>query len=185
VAHVNVKGRLLLGTVGWERADWLRGYYPHDLPAEWRLAYYANDCDCVLLPGEAWCTGDREGLEQAIDETDDRLRLFVEMPEVPPDHVRSRLATFPPDRTVLLAAAGSPGRPGYRGWQAQGPDTWVDGDSGALLVRWSLAAFDLRDLRARAERLDRRVRALVLDGPGADPGRIPELRRMLELMGRS
>jgi len=182
---VNAEGRLLLGTVGWERADWLRAYYPQDLPAEWRLAYYANDCGCVLLPAEVWCAGDREALEQAIYEAADSLRLFLQMPEVAPHDVQPRLAIFPPDRTVLLGAAGDPVWPGFRGWRAQGPDAWADSDSGAALVRWSLAAFDLRDLRARAERLDPRVEALLLDGAGADPGRMPELRRMLELMGRA
>jgi len=185
VAHVNAERRLLLGTVGWERADWLQGYYPPDLPAEWRLAYYANDCGCVLLPAQAWCAGDLEGLQQAIREAPDGLRLFLQMPEVEPADVPRRLAVFPPDRTVLLVAAGDPGRPGFRAWQALGPDAWADSGSGAGLVLWSLAAFDLRDLRARAERLDPRVQALLLDGAGADPGRIPELRRMLELMGHT
>ena len=182
--RVNAEGRLLLGTVGWERADWLLTYYPLDLPAEWRLAYYANDCGCVLLPAAVWCAGDRAALEQAVHEADS-LRLFLQMPEAAPQDVQPRLAIFPPDRTVLLGAAGDAVWPGFRGWRAQGADAWADSDSGDALVRWQLGAFDLRDLRARAERLDPRVQALLLDGDGADPGRIPELRRMLELMGRA
>ena len=41
------------------------------------------------------------------------------------------------------------------------------------------------ELRARAQDLDRSVRALVLDGAAADPGRVPELRTLLELMGKA
>ena len=38
----NPARRLMLGTAGWQRDDWLAGYYPPDLPPDWRLAYYAS-----------------------------------------------------------------------------------------------------------------------------------------------
>lgn len=42
--------RLLLGTRGWDHADWVSAFYPDDLPADWRLAYYANEHRAVLWP---------------------------------------------------------------------------------------------------------------------------------------
>lgn len=180
----NAEQRLPLGTLGWQRTDWLEGYYPPDLPPEWRLAYYANDCGCTLLPPEAWCGGG-DALEAAVGESPGHLRFFLQAPATVTPEVRRVLELFPPGRTVLLTAGDQPAFPGWRQWRASGDDAWVDSDSGVCLVRWWLDVFDLRALRARAERLEHRVHALVLDGPGANPGRIPELRTLLELLGRA
>jgi len=180
----NAEDRLLLGTVGWERPEWLQGYYPHDLPADWRLAYYANDCGCVLLPVDLWC-GDPAAIEQALCEPPASLRFFLQMPARATRDARHRLEIFPATQTVLLVDATDPVYQGFRQWRARGGGVWVDTDSAASLVRWDLAAFDLRDLRIRAEALDSQVQALVLGGAGADPGRIRELRSLLELMGKA
>ncbi|MFA7094871.1 MAG: DUF72 domain-containing protein [Gammaproteobacteria bacterium] len=49
---------LILGARGWEHAGWDGVFYPADLPPEWRLAYYANEFQTVLVPEECWrdCT---------------------------------------------------------------------------------------------------------------------------------
>ena len=52
----NVERRLLLGTQGWQRAEWIGSYYPADLPPDWRLAYYANDCGCEPEVDPRWGT---------------------------------------------------------------------------------------------------------------------------------
>lgn len=44
--------RLLIGSRGWQHADWDDSFYPDDLPAEWRLTYYANQFRVALVPGE-------------------------------------------------------------------------------------------------------------------------------------
>ena len=70
-------------------------------------------------------------------------------------------------------------------WTEQGVDTWSDDDSRACLVRWWLESADLRQLRQRAEALPASLAALVVDGPAASPALIPDLRQLLELLGRS
>lgn len=45
---------ITIGVWNWFRDDWLAGYYPADLPEEWRPAYYANDYACVGLPADSW-----------------------------------------------------------------------------------------------------------------------------------
>jgi hypothetical protein len=71
-------------------------------------------------------------------------------------------------------------------WIAQGPDLWVDSDTDARLVRWSADEHRLlRRLRARAETLSRTLNASVLGGLAANPGRVPELRTLLQLMDRA
>lgn len=35
--------KILTGAASWQVAQWRESYYPADLPADWRLAYYANE----------------------------------------------------------------------------------------------------------------------------------------------
>jgi len=185
LADFSAAGRLLLGTVGWEREDWLAGYYPPDLPPAWRLAYYANDSGCVLLRADRWCGTDRESLEESLDEAGEGLVYFLEQPAGDrPDH-HENLVLFEPYPTILLVSRPDPGEKRLAQWAAQGPDLWVDTDSDASLVRWPLEMIDMRALRARADLLSASVQALVLDGPAATPTAVPELRTLLELMGKA
>lgn len=46
--------RFLLGAAGWEHPQWPGAFYPEELPADWRLAYYAHFFGCVLVPRGAW-----------------------------------------------------------------------------------------------------------------------------------
>ncbi|MGB5564256.1 MAG: hypothetical protein WBN02_18285 [Sedimenticolaceae bacterium] len=181
---INPGSRLLLGTVGWERPDWLQGYYPDDLPPEWRLAYYANDCGCVVLSAETWALADPERLQDQLHEAQGRLVYFLEA-VLPGGPGGANLALFEPYPAVLLVDRPDPLLAGFPQWIDQGPGVWVDVDSPAALLRWSIDSMDMRALRTRAESLGAGVRALVLDGAGADPGGVPRLRALLEMLGRA
>jgi len=185
VADVNAESGLLLGTVGWERADWLSGYYPADLPPEWRLAYYANDCSCVLLPAASWCGVAPDRLEPSVQEAPDRLCYFLEAPAQGDLAACGNLALFEGRRAVVLVERATAVQLALPQWIAAGPGVWMDSDTGAHLVRWSIADQNLRQLRASAEALHGHVRGVVLDGPAASPGSVPELRTLLELMGKT
>lgn len=175
---------MLLGTLGWERPDWLGGYYPQDLPPDWRLAYYANDCGCVFLPADTWGSADSGWLQEQLHEARGRLVYFLEAARPGPPG-GANLALFEPCSAVLLVDRPSPSRTGLPQWVAQEPGVWVDVDSSDTLLRWSIDSMDMRALRARAEGVGADVRALVLDGAGADPGGVPRLQTMLELMGKA
>jgi hypothetical protein len=185
LADLNAGGRLLLGTVGWERADWLSDYYPPDLPADWRLAYYANDCGCVLLPADSWDAMDRDLLAESLDEAAGRLLFFLETPVQRWPDLHARLSLFATSQAILLVQRPEPGHTPLPQWVAQGSGLWVDTDSDATLVRWPLDGVNLRELRARADQLPASTRALVIDGPAASPARVPELKTLLELMGKA
>lgn len=178
--------RVLLGTVDWERPDWLQSYYPDDLPPEWRLAYYANDCGCVLVPHRRWVDADPEQWTSLLAETPSGLVLFLECASAAVDLRRPVLDAFAGHAVILLVDAVDPTYSRFPQWAAQGGDAWADSGQGRL-VRWSIGAFDLRALRAQAERLGGFPgnTAVVLDGPGADPGRLAELRILFELLGRA
>lgn len=178
----NLSARLLLGTVGWSDRAWVRDYYPAGLPPDWRLAYYANDCSCLLLPAGEWREGLRDELAEALEEAPDTLRLFADGAGAgiaAPDP-----ALLPPERTVMLADRRGTPPPGYRQWVADGPGSWADPESGSRLLRWAVDGLDLRALRERVEAMTARPDAIVLDGEAAGPRRVVELRTLLELMGR-
>lgn len=182
---VNADRRLLLGTLGWERDDWLRDYYPEDLPPEWRLAYYANACDCVMLAADRWVGAPHETLEESLDELGGRLRFFLARPARWAPWSRANLALFDASQVVLLVDRPDPAEDTFPQWVAQGPGCWVDADGNSGLQRWAVDSADLRVLRASAERMPSTTAALVLDGPAASPGLIPRLRTLLELLGRA
>jgi len=50
--------RLQIGTIGWDFPAWEQGFYPDDIPDDWRLAYYANEFSAVVLPQSFW-TGEK------------------------------------------------------------------------------------------------------------------------------
>lgn len=43
-----------LVTRGWELPGWEGTFYPEDLPADWRLTYFANEFPAVLIPCDLW-----------------------------------------------------------------------------------------------------------------------------------
>ena len=53
---------LLIGTAGWENEKWVGGFYPEDLPEDWRFGYYTNRLRSVLVPAMVWNTADTESI---------------------------------------------------------------------------------------------------------------------------
>lgn len=180
---LSADGPMLLGTVGWRRRDWL-GYYPADLPPEWRLAYLGNDCDCVLLSARDWYTVDEDAsdhLTQAIEEAPEGLVFLLETDsgKALPEVAWARFAGHP----VVLLGDRPSGVPGdWASCPTDGRGAWVATD-GARIQVWSVAGFDLRALRERALALPPATRLLLLDGPAASPARVPELRTLMQLLG--
>ena len=185
MSDVNPPRELLLGTAGLARSAWAARYYPVDLPVDWRLGYYANDCDCVLLTADDRSALDADGLAEQFEDLPPHFRCFLQVSGAPAVADRGFLRRLDRHRTVLLVDRVDPQYPDLVQWPAADPDTWCAPAGDACVVRWFVDAADLRGLRARAEALDRRASALVIDGPDAGPERIRELRTLLELMGRA
>ena len=53
---------LLIGAAGWENEKWVGGFYPADLPEDWRFGYYTNRLRSVLVPAGTWTAADTEPL---------------------------------------------------------------------------------------------------------------------------
>ncbi len=77
---------------GWEHAGWEGGFYPDDLPVEWRLSYYANEFSGVLVPEDAWRGADARVLAGWAGEVPPAFRFFLERPASLPDEAETRHA---------------------------------------------------------------------------------------------
>ena len=88
--------RAIVGARGWQHPAWVSGYYPPDMPAEWRLAYYANDFTGVLIPATAWQDAPPAVWRTWHADTPPAFRFLLERVPGPPG------ARVPP--TGLLAA---------------------------------------------------------------------------------
>jgi len=69
-----LKKTIKVGAYGWRHEHWLQAFYPEDLPVkkgdDWRLCYYSNEFDAVLVPEDYWQT---MGETEAITECEDWL----------------------------------------------------------------------------------------------------------------
>ncbi|MEJ2575423.1 MAG: hypothetical protein P8106_01740 [Gammaproteobacteria bacterium] len=172
-----------VGCRGWQRVPWAGDYYPEDLPVDWRLAYYANEADCVLLPVAVWAGRAPDELAGWAGEVGERFRFFLEGDEQTPSPavlaafgraLGGWLATRPVD---AAGASMTPcAVPCGRGWaRGRGALVSIDGPDR-----------DLRGWRARFEELRGWFggfdEVAVILGPQASPRRARELRTLAELM---
>lgn len=70
---------VLIGACGWQHNDWTGEFYPDDLPEEWRLGYYGNEYQAVLVPAAYWADGP-DSFHQWLEESDDSLKMVCELP---------------------------------------------------------------------------------------------------------
>ena len=70
---------LCLGARDWEHPAWTRDYYPEDLPADWRLSYYANDLPQVLVPQARWLSAGEAGWADWLEAVGPGFRFFLEL----------------------------------------------------------------------------------------------------------
>ena len=173
--------RLLLGTREWQRPDWVDRYYPPDMPPEWRLAYYANDADCVLLPEATWADPAPD-LDEQLDEAPENLLFFLESAQQPMayDVFEQRFR----DRPAVVLTGNAPLPSDIPRWTADPTGGWRDPESGGVLYRLGLAEFDLRALRRDVESLSPRIAVLILEGVAASPAQLGEVRTLIDLLGR-
>jgi hypothetical protein len=70
---------LQIAAVGWDHEHWHKDYYPHDLPADWRLTYYANEFRAVLVSELTRSSQPTQDPEQWYQDTPDAFRFYILM----------------------------------------------------------------------------------------------------------
>jgi hypothetical protein len=96
---------MLVGARGWDYPGWHGGFYPEELPEDWRLTYYNNLLRAVLVPGEAWSSATADTVRGWAEDTDASFRFVVETPAAfadPAGVTAARVADF----HALLAPLG-------------------------------------------------------------------------------
>lgn len=67
--------QVLLGALDWQHPKWKEGYYPDDLPTDWRLSYYANQFQTVLIDLNEYTDETlRDSLMEALEECHENFR---------------------------------------------------------------------------------------------------------------
>ncbi len=69
---------VLLGALDWEWPKWELGFYPEDMPPEWRLTFYNTQFNCVFLPADRWRAVATDELERWAEDTHDRFLFLLE-----------------------------------------------------------------------------------------------------------
>lgn len=72
---------LMVGTIGWDHDDWVGGFYPDDLPDDWRFAYYSNDYRAVLATADHLRPENIAQNIEWIEDCDDVFRFIIEIPQ--------------------------------------------------------------------------------------------------------
>ncbi len=71
-----------LGAYGWRQKHWSASFYPEDLPVDgeedWRLAYYSNEFNAVMVPVNYWRTTLANDCEGWLDSVHPEFQFFVE-----------------------------------------------------------------------------------------------------------
>lgn len=174
--------RAAVGAFDWRHPHWYDSYYPDDLPADWRLAYYANDFTCVLLSESAWRMADEVEWSEWRDEVSPGFRFLLELDASAPDRAAALCAetlgpafrawvsrTSAPASTVLMAAP---------------LEQAIDGEAPVIL----LSGTDIHDKRALGRCLvalaQRPAPVLALIGEGDIEGEaLKQVRLIAELAG--
>jgi len=111
---------------GWTDLVDAETFYPEDLPSDWRLTYYANAFDGVLLPPGLWLCAGAEQLGQWRADVHDGFHFYLEQPAGPdPSAAAARAVELLRPAALVVPAADDRGAarcliPGADGWQAAG-----------------------------------------------------------------
>ncbi|MEW5891883.1 MAG: DUF72 domain-containing protein [Pseudomonadota bacterium] len=145
-----------LGAAGWDHAEWVGPFYPEELPAEWRLAFYNTQYRCVYLERAAWTDVAPDIWAQWAQETQEDFRFVLE-------------------------ASASSGRNAAVVEALGGRAVLVDSVQDARLLWFDAAT----DLRALADRLRSQwgQGPVYLISRDAGLERLAQVRTMLDLMG--
>lgn len=82
---------VVVGARGWLHGRWMESFYPEDIPEDWRLGFYANEFNTLLVPWTQWSES-VNALEEGLDDTANDFHLYLELPnqfQLLPAHLRN------------------------------------------------------------------------------------------------
>ena len=73
-----MKQTINVGAYGWLHPHWINSFYPEDLPADWRLGYYSNEFNTVLVPFFYWQEQYLADCAALLDDVHSGFQFFIE-----------------------------------------------------------------------------------------------------------
>jgi hypothetical protein len=171
--------RLLLGFSGWPLV-W-PDYFPEDLPEDWRLAYYSNDADALVLSADELHAIDVDDLEEWCDDLPDYFRFYLKVDAVA-DVSAGYLEVIGEHLGAFLLPESASKADHDRSWVTMADGCW--GESGQpRLVFLNYEQTDLRSMRELLQKLPKELEALILNREISDPRSLAELKTLTQLLG--
>ena len=73
-----MKQTINVGAYGWLHPHWINSFYPEDLPLDWRLGYYSNEFNTVLVPSFYWQDQYLADCAALLDDVHSGFQFFIE-----------------------------------------------------------------------------------------------------------
>jgi hypothetical protein len=70
---------IYVGARGWQFDDWDNGFYPDDLPTDWRFSFYSNEFQAVLVPYSYMGRYSPEEWGEWAEDTSNDFAFYVEV----------------------------------------------------------------------------------------------------------
>ena len=143
------------GTVGWEHADWNGGFYPDDLPEDWRLSFYNTQFRCAYLPYPVWHQASDAVVASWLRETQEDFHFVLGLPEKQSDDWARQTVRF-----------------GHRGKMEKG-----------LEIVWIDPLTSLRELAGRIKQSSETSQNLYLIAKSDGLAQLRQIGELIEVMG--
>ncbi len=138
-----MKESILVGARGWDHETWSGGFYPAELPRDWRFCFYSNNLRAVLVPSGTWAGVDTREVAGWVEDSDPAFRFVPELPPslsspMPLAAIRRELALF-----LALVEPIEPQIAGYVVRIAPGApadSAWLENLLSAIGAAWPVCA---------------------------------------------
>ncbi|VAW61030.1 hypothetical protein MNBD_GAMMA09-460 [hydrothermal vent metagenome] len=171
VSDTNSPG-ILLGACGWNHAHWLGDFYPHDLPQDWYLSYYANEFSAVLLPENQW-QNNLMALEEWAFDVSESFRFYL--------HSRCSAGNSGAINPLSAAKALAGRFAGIVNIPPGEHHIQVDKAAGVAVI--NMASQDMRGWRHWLEQHAPALQAVFLNDESLSYQQLSDFKTLLELMG--
>ena len=183
---------LRVGSYGWRHDHWRPNFYDDDLPEDWRLTFYANEFNTVLVP--ASYLDESRDIEQWCEDVNEGFQFYCEWPEHmdSTDALVEELSSMGEKLGGILLNSNIQLKidcPVYS-WQANDDLTGIWQPHHRLQSDLAVLAIKQHDLRQQRQWLEEFeqdsagcCRALLLSDAVPDIKKLQELKTLVELKG--
>ncbi|HID01556.1 MAG TPA: hypothetical protein EYP05_09580 [Piscirickettsiaceae bacterium] len=182
--------------MGWDCEQ----FYPHDLPEDWRLEYYANYFSALLVPSSQWPEWDEADWTDFLDRSDTLRWIGFGFKAAPDDSQAARLHEVLTEIAARGQAVGLFSHEPLPDELLQWPVTWFDRADGRGQWRWRQLSgapagwLDALPAEARAQRQileafaaslpqDRNGAPFIVKQGCANMQALTQFKRLTELLG--